>query len=386
MDPVVSAFVALAASATVKQLVRGESPSSEDWGGIAGQVVDILLTQSSSQNTALERVEQQLGRIEQQLSVQPANRYEEYMAAGRRQLRDLHPEWRTSRERDDIIRDARTQFVNAVGVAEVQKDIRRQTMAEIAVAGCWLWVPSLPDVEHTLRTARLELANAVRTGAGSDAVRAYSDILRLAKAYHEVGDEYGIPIDPVTVIPALTSRPGSPVVMAMRTEPGRWIRCLGVRMRVGPASRPSDPLRRVTTVKVEVVNVYHPWIEVDLGGPTLGRTNTRRIRTGEALVDVFQAFQIESTPQLAINVRIPALSDIQFRGPTNGVLASLVTPVLAFLVRDPTPTQRRMSGPLGDVPYRLTRPPTPKYTLTRPPPPKSWQERWEDFRRRFFGP
>jgi hypothetical protein len=72
------------------------------------------------------------------------------MSAGVRFMSDLPVAWRTDEDRRDLIHDARAAFVHATAVAHQMSDVRLQVKAELAVASCWIWVPSVPDVRRTL--------------------------------------------------------------------------------------------------------------------------------------------------------------------------------------------------------------------------------------------
>ena len=108
------------------------------------------------------------------------------MTAGCRHLQDLPASWRTNQDRRDLIRDARGEFVRASAIAGNMGDTQRQAAAEVAIAGCWLWVPSMQDFTNTLDKARLMVETELLfrpIGAFSVLSSAYNDIVTACKAY-----------------------------------------------------------------------------------------------------------------------------------------------------------------------------------------------------------
>ena len=214
-------LAAIATKTLVAELIRGGSMSRESWADVGAQVVDAVVATSARpapdvrpapDARRVEPVRPVLDRLGQGLSevdgrvrqlghqvdrvseeVRDVSRrvdriqireFDQHMAAGRRHLRDLPVEWRTAHERRALIRDARHEFVSAVASAELMRDPYRQALAETALAGCWLWVPSLPDVKHTIGHARQVLEQDVLYGSG-DPAGAYDDVLKLCRAYGE---------------------------------------------------------------------------------------------------------------------------------------------------------------------------------------------------------
>ena len=98
------ALSGIAAQAIVTQFVQGSSFDRKGWANVAGQIVKAMIDTSRAQEFTL----QQLGGGT--LDDIPRREYDERMAAGRRYLREVTPQWRTARDRRDMIRDARGEF------------------------------------------------------------------------------------------------------------------------------------------------------------------------------------------------------------------------------------------------------------------------------------
>lgn len=224
----------LAARTTVAQLIQGQAMDNAAWAGVASQVVDVLVSTSTRQESGL----QQLGGMVTELNVKvdrlgrvvgdiPAREFEEHMAAGRRYVRDLPDAWRSAKDRRKLIRDARHEFVRAFGIAEHMKSPQRQAVADVAIAGCWLWVPSLNDVRKTIGAARQILEREMLYGT-SLPTASYADVLYLCKRYGEQPANAGKPIAP--------ERQGRPPTggarLAVRMDYGRPVVCAGVEVRV----------------------------------------------------------------------------------------------------------------------------------------------------------
>ncbi|KOU39312.1 hypothetical protein [Streptomyces sp. WM6378] len=228
------ALGALAARAVVAQLIQGRPMDNADWAGVATQVVDVLVTTSTRQESDVHQLGQkftELGRkvdlVGEEVRKIPGREFEEYMAAGRRYVRDLPDAWRSRKDRRELIRDARREFVHAYGIAEHMKSPQRQAVADVAIAGCWLWVPSLPDVRKTIGAARGILEKEMLYGT-SLPTKSYADVLYLCKRYGEQPANAGKPILPAT--------PGRPPTggarLAVRVKYGDPAVCAGVEMRV----------------------------------------------------------------------------------------------------------------------------------------------------------
>ncbi|MFD9821412.1 hypothetical protein [Streptomyces violascens] len=243
----------LAARTTVAQLIQGQAMDNAAWAGVASQVVDVLVSTSTRQESGL----QQLGGMVTELNVKvdrlgevvagiPGREFEEYMAAGRRYVRDLPDVWRSDRDRRELIRDARREFVHAFAIAEHMKSPERQAVADVAIAGCWLWVPSMNDVKKTIGAARQILEKEMLYGTTLP-TKSYADVLYLCKRY---GEQPAIAAKPIA-----PERPGRPPTagarLAVRMDYGRPVVCAGVEVRVeelppvadGPPrpARPSTP-------------------------------------------------------------------------------------------------------------------------------------------------
>jgi len=217
------ALAAIAARTVVAQLVRGGAMDNDGWASVAPDVAGALVTTSVRQ----DRGSGQLDRIRRQLDGVPRGEFEEHMAAGRRYVRDLPDTWRTQQDRLQLTRDARHEFVRAFGIAERLNDPYRQALAEVAIAGCWLWVPSLPDARKAMGAARRTLEQETVRG-GSFATAAYSDVLALCVAYGEHHDPVVAPSD------AGTNRP-VPLIAQLNYDDGDggWVSCAGIEVRFG---------------------------------------------------------------------------------------------------------------------------------------------------------
>jgi hypothetical protein len=208
-------LAAIAARAVVAQLVRGDDLGRDGWAGVAGDVAGALVTSSGRWDRGPQPG---LPVLSRKLDDVPAREFDEHMAAGRRHARDLADEWRTDRDRLGMIRDARHEFVRAFGIAEHMSDPYRQAVAEVAIAGCWLWVPSLPDVRKALDAAQTALCHPSTLGRpGIAAARA--EVVRLGQL--------------------LTERPAPPAVTATRVDRpttrlayGRWVDAEGIELRL----------------------------------------------------------------------------------------------------------------------------------------------------------
>jgi hypothetical protein len=277
------ALSVIATKAVVGELIQGGPMTRETWAGAAKQVVDALVNHTSHQDVGFGRIGNQIDRIGNQIDDIPVREFGQHMAAGRRHLRDLPVAWRTEKDRRDLIHDARTEFVSAVGIAENMKDAQRQALAEVAIAGCWLWVGSLPDVQNTIGEARQILEQDVlwgtqiaewrfrRTPLSWDAVAAYADVLTLGKAYGER--------PAMTAVPIVSRRRWTPAPdagVAVWAVADQWVECAGIEVKIGQLRR--EPRPTVTRFRfglsfgmdylhpVEVRNTGNDSISVSLRG------------------------------------------------------------------------------------------------------------------------
>ncbi|MGW1870621.1 hypothetical protein ACWCPS_34380 [Streptomyces mauvecolor] len=224
----------LAARTAVAQLIQGQAMDNAAWAGVATQVVDVLVSTSTRQESGFQQLGQgvaELGRrvdeVGKAVGEIPAREFEEYMAAGRRYVRDLPDVWRSERDRRELIRDARREFVHAFGIADHMKSPERQAVADVAIAGCWLWVPSLPDVKKTIGAARQILEREMLYGTTMP-TKSYADVLYLCKRY---GEQLAIAGKPI--LPATQGRPPTGGArLAVRVKYGDPVVCAGVEMRV----------------------------------------------------------------------------------------------------------------------------------------------------------
>jgi len=231
------ALAAIAARTVVAQLIRGDGMDSDGWASVAADVAGALVTAPVRQDRGLGQLPA-IDRIGRQLDGVPRREFEEHMAAGRRYVRDLPDTWRTQQDRLRLTRDARHEFVRAFGIAERMNDPYRQALAEVAIAGCWLWVPSLPDARKAMGAARRILEPEIVRG-GSSATAAYSDVLALCRAYGEQHDPVVAPSD------AGTDRP---VPLSAQLTYDGWVGCAGIEVQLGSTLPGGDEIDASTTV------------------------------------------------------------------------------------------------------------------------------------------
>jgi hypothetical protein len=227
------ALSAIATKAAVTQLIQGGPMSRGDWAGVAGQIVETVINTSARQESGIQRLGQDIDKVSQQISEIPTREFDQHMAAGRRYLRDLPAAWRTDEDRRELIRDARAEFVQAVAIAELGNDLQRQALAEVAVAGCWLWVPSIDDVRNAAGQARRLLereilfANYPWPRGIAPLVGDYIDAVTLCKAYGERSAQ--------ATLPMRRSRWGRLTVNAALDQ---WIECSDIWVRVSRDQQP----------------------------------------------------------------------------------------------------------------------------------------------------
>ncbi|WP_033281957.1 hypothetical protein [Streptomyces sp. NRRL F-525] len=227
------ALGALVARTAVAQLVAGQAMDNAVWAGAASQVVDVLVSTATRQESGFQQLGQGfdvLGRkidaVGKQVGDIPGREFEEYMAAGRRYVRDLPDTWRSARDRRGLIQDARREFVHAYGIAEHMRSPHRQALADVAIAGCWLWVPSLPDVRKTIGAARQILETELLRGSTLP-TKSYADVLYLCRSYGEQPRTAGKP-----VLHAPGQAPTPLARLAVRAPYGSWVACAGIEVRI----------------------------------------------------------------------------------------------------------------------------------------------------------
>lgn len=265
-------LTAIATKRLVAELIRGTSMTRGDWGDVAGEIVATLITTSHRQESGQQRLAEKIDQVGKQIDAIPAREFDQHMSAGRRHLRDLPTGWRTDQDRHDLIRDARAEFVRALAVAESVNDPLRQAFAEVAISGCWLWVPSLPDVKNTIAQARRILERELLFGPTRPAT-AYTDVLALCKSYGERPS-----ITAVAVVPPSQSFTYGRLRLRVNAVEGQWVECAGVQLLVHeppeskvhaeqyygpPQARPpvvGPPTYK--TVNITVRNTRAEWIRV----------------------------------------------------------------------------------------------------------------------------
>lgn len=240
-----------ATRALVLKLMEGKRVDPSAWAGLSGQFVSALVTAAYRQDSELKELDRKVDVLGQKIDVLgrkldaiPAREFSEHMVAGCRQLRDLPVSRRTKQDRRDLIRDARSEFVRASAIAENMGDIQRQAVAEVAIAGCWLWVPSIQDFTDTLDKARVMVETELLfrgTGAFGALSSSYRDVVAACKAYK---------------VPAVLNA-GSLIVsgnefspipearVAVRGVHGQRTWCAGVELMTYP-DRPAKLLGRVS--------------------------------------------------------------------------------------------------------------------------------------------
>ncbi len=252
------ALLGLAVSQTVRLLISGQEPTGDDWAGFAGGVTHALMTHAGDTSTTQDH-SAALAGISRQLDDIPVREYEQHMAAGRRHLDDLTGGWHSEADRRDIIRDARGEFVSASAVAMQLKDTARIALTEIAIAGCWLLVPTLSNAQLALEKALKILEDSVLDNAGPLMVQGYIDVLALCQAYGAVPADWALPVNP-ELKPAAAA-------LAVKARRGQWVYCLGVKVRLGRVTA-VEHFGPDTNVVVEVTNVLWPEIKVGLSDRT----------------------------------------------------------------------------------------------------------------------
>ena len=240
------ALGAIATKTLVAELIQGGSMNRAGWANVAGEVVDTLITTSGRQEAGLQELGQKIDQVGKRIDGIAVREFEQHMAAGRRYLRDLPVEWRTERDRRDLIHDARGEFVRAVAIAELDKDLDRRVSAEVAIAGCWLWVPSLKDVKNTIGVARQVLEEELLFGA-TWPTASYRDVLQLCRSFGEQPSYTGTPILPRNLGGWPMPTPGARIAVQAREK--QWVGCAGVALKIdrqeaiiaNPAARLSPP-------------------------------------------------------------------------------------------------------------------------------------------------
>jgi hypothetical protein len=284
--PVVHLAIALgriAGQATVTKFVQGAPFDRKDWANVAGQIAEALIGTSLAQESTFQGLGEQIDRIGGKIDQIPLREYAQHMAAGRRYLREVTPQWRTELDRRDMIRDARGEFVRAAAIAEVGNDLVRQVAAELAVAGCWLWVPSLDDVKNTITNARTLFEQEILFGAECEALHrgeivrphtdsgtcyyltaAYADVVALARGYGEQPPNTG------DALQGLETDHFHGARLTVRAVPHSFVACAGVQLKLdarAPGAIPGaiEPDIRsgvADGVTVTVSNTRNEWIAV----------------------------------------------------------------------------------------------------------------------------
>jgi hypothetical protein len=255
--PVVHLAIALgriAGQATVTQFVQGAPFDRKDWANVAGQITEALIGASLAQESTFQGLGEQIDRIGGKIDQIPLREYAQHMAAGRRYLREVTPQWRTELDRRDMIRDARGEFVRASAIAEVGNDLVRQVAAELAIAGCWLWVPSLDDVKNTITNARTLFEQEILFGAECEALHqglvvlpytdsatcyyltaAYADVVALARGYGEQ------PANTGDALKGLEKDHFHGARLTVRAVPHSFVACAGVQLKLDARVPGSNP-------------------------------------------------------------------------------------------------------------------------------------------------
>ena len=264
----------IATRTAVAELIRGTPLDTDGWATVAADVVDAFITTSARQESnaavlgrQIDQLGGQIGQLGRVLRNEPIREFEEHMAAGRRYVRDLADSWRSERDRRELIGDARREFVRAFGIAEHMNDPLRQAVADVAIAGCWLWIPSLPDVLKTMAAARKVLEQEILYGAILPTA-SYADVITLCKSYGERSRNAGAPI-----IPSPGSAPTPGARLAVRTKNNRWVECAGIELFLHgtPAPTGGTVKIKVRNSRAERVSLYVGADAVIIGFPHNGR-------------------------------------------------------------------------------------------------------------------
>jgi hypothetical protein len=198
-------------------------------------------------NNQLRDLRIQIGRI-------PLRKYDEYMATGRRHLQDVM-DTQEYFGRQQTIQAAKAKFIEASAVAQVQGDLERRLLAEVAIAGCWYALESQEGLYKTLQATREVAETGVLDGDRAIIVR-YSHILRLCRNLGIVPVHWAEPLDPELMPEIKATIPTVAVVgtsayllgvqvLVTATSPGvvsfevwneRW-----PEVQVGLAARSADP-------------------------------------------------------------------------------------------------------------------------------------------------
>ncbi|WP_026412162.1 hypothetical protein [Actinomadura oligospora] len=238
------ALTAIGVKAVVTDWIRGGAWSRADWALVATQVVDAVVAAPARSDLALQRVERGVQRVERRLDVlgrkidalparDQARRFDVHMAAGRRYMRDLPDEWRDDPDRYRLVEHAQHEFVRAFAIAETLGDPSLQALAEVAIAGSWLWVPSLQDVQKAVGAARSVLEQELLFGA-TRPLDDYANVIRLCKVYGERPKNTRVPGPPT---------PGAR--LAVQAKYNRWVGCGDLEVLVA-RPKPVDARRPIS--------------------------------------------------------------------------------------------------------------------------------------------
>jgi hypothetical protein len=283
------ALSAIATKAIVANLIQGAPMTRDGWADVAGQVVETVINTAAHQESGFQGLGQKIDKVSQQIDEIPMREFDQHMAAGRRYLRDLPAAWRTDQDRRDLIHDARAEFVRAVAIAELGNDLRRQALAEVAIAGSWLWVPSINDVRNAAGQARQLLERDVLFGAypvhdTAWSVGDYTDVLRLCKAYGERSA--------YAVLPALSS-PGARLTVSAALD--HWVECADMWVHVARDQQPESATPPPAAVAKRVTPPFPGYIGI---GRTARQTGQPRITPG------FSAAPVQRDPPVILKVTV----------------------------------------------------------------------------------
>jgi hypothetical protein len=239
-------------------------------------------------------IDNQLRDLRIQIDRSPLREYDKHMAAGRRHLQDLM-DTQEYFDRQQTIQTAKAKFIDASAVAQVQGDLERRLLAEVAIAGCWYALESQEGLYKTLQATREAAETGVLDGDRAIIVR-YGHILRLCRNLGIVPVHWAEPLDaqlmpeikatmPTVAIVGTSAYLLGVQVLVTATSPGvvsfevwneRWS-----EVQVGLAARSADPAYHPTPVTQGAALAYtmynhdpQPVVVVRLPGrptrPTLG--------------------------------------------------------------------------------------------------------------------
>jgi hypothetical protein len=286
------------------------------WSGAFVEMAEAIISHLDSQEfernvvSALSDLRHEVRQVSTQVARQT---YRQHMASGNRMLRDVQ-EWRTPKERRRIIDNAKTEFIRASGTAEALGSSDLLITAELAIAGCWFLLSSLPDVQRTLSAARetAEMGNVLDGKRAT--VNRYRQLLYLCRVFGAVPNYWAIPIDP-------TSMPPVGAVLAVTAPLSVAVELYGVQVHVTAVGYGAADLQLSNLHGVKVTVMLQPIDGLFIGteGGPLAFPPQTTLSLGLRLVR-------QSTARLAVTARFPL---------SRAAPGARVGPSIAFLLPAP---------------------------------------------------